>query len=209
MRQTRKIVLATQNWDKYEEFKVLFAAHPEVELVPASEFLRNPERLSAIELHDDYLGNAMAKARLANQGCHYPCLADDSGLECAALEGRPGVHSHRFAPPRAGVPQYEANNRLLLELLSGKPRDARFVCTLALALEGIVLHARGELEGTIIEAPRGSNGFGFDPLFVPKGSGKTFAEMTQPEKNQISHRARAVQALMGVLKEHGIRLARV
>ena len=93
---------------------------------------------------------------------------------------------------------------MLSELSGGKPRSARFVCTLALVVEGILLHATGVLEGTISDAPRGTNGFGYDPIFIPKGSSRTFAEMTNAEKNMISHRAKALQELMAKVKGHGV-----
>jgi XTP/dITP diphosphohydrolase len=210
MRLSNVIVLATQNRDKLEEFRALLASeHPGVELRMASEFLRNPEGLSFAERHETYLDNALAKARLVNQGSHYPSLADDSGLEVEGLGGKPGVRSHRYATPRAGVSQDQANVELLLKSLgSGSSRDARFVCTLALLIEGIMLTSTGILEGTIADAPRGRNGFGYDPIFIPKGSNKTFAEMTSVEKNAASHRARALHDLMAQVKSHGIVLAK-
>src|SRR4051812_38179242 len=97
MRLSNKLVLATLNRDKYEEFKTLFSAYPDLELVMADQYLRNPEKLALVETYDTYLENALAKARLANQGSHYPTLADDSGLEVEALGGKPGARSHRYA----------------------------------------------------------------------------------------------------------------
>lgn len=209
MRLSNKIVVASTNRGKLEEFRSLFAPWPEIELVPASEFLRNAERIQFAERHDTYLDNALAKARLANQGSHYPSLADDSGLEVMGLDGKPGVRSHRFATPKAGMTQDQANNELLMkELSGGKSREARFVCTLALVIEGILLHSTGSLEGTITEKPAGSLGFGYDPYFLPKGSSKTLAEMTAIEKNAISHRAKAVQELMNQVRAHGIVFAK-
>ena len=209
MRLSNKILLATENREKYDEFRALFSAYPKIELVMAGELLRNMDWLPLAEKNDTYLENAIAKARQVNLGAHYPSLADDSGLEVLALEGKPGVRSHRFAPPQAGLTQDQANNQFLLRQLSaGKPRDARFVCTLVLVIEGILVHATGSLEGTIAEAPRGSNGFGYDPLFIPKGATKTFAEMASAEKNAISHRAHALQELMTRLKSHGVVLAK-
>jgi XTP/dITP diphosphohydrolase len=125
------------------------------------------------------------------------------------------VKSARFAKAPSGaklsrIEQDKANIELLLSELkkSGGSREARFVTTLALLVEGILVHATGVLEGTIAEGPRGANGFGYDPIFVPKGSQKTLAEMTENEKNAISHRARAVQELLAQIKARGIVLAK-
>lgn len=208
MRLNNRIVLATQNRDKFEEFNALFAAYPEVELVIASSILRNTEGLKFAEKYNTYLENAVAKARLVNQAAHYTTLADDSGLEVMALEGKLGVRSHRYAVAKAGQTQDQANNNLLLKELTGKPRDARFVCTLALLIEGILIEATGTLEGTIADGPRGAQGFGYDPLFIPKGASKTLAEMNSSEKNAISHRAKALQDLMAKVKQHGLVIAK-
>lgn len=208
MRLSHKIVIASQNRDKFEEFKALFSVYPEIEPIPVHEVVRNPEKLNFAERHDSYLENAIAKARLVNLGSHYPVLADDSGLEVEALGNKPGVRSHRYATPRPGISQDQANIDLLQKELAGKPRNARFVCTLVLVIEGIMIHATGALEGTISEDQRGANGFGYDPVFIPRGSTKTFAEMTDGEKNSLSHRARALHELMAKVKAHGIVLAK-
>lgn len=209
MRLSNKIVLASLNREKFEEFKALLAAYPEIELLPAQEIIRNPDGLKTVETHSTYLENSLAKARLANQCSHYPALADDSGIEVEALDGKPGVRSHRYAPPQAGVAQDVANTRHLLEAVkSSENLNARFVCTLSLVIEGIMIHATGILEGTLIRTPRGENGFGYDPIFVPKGSKKTLAEMTDAEKNAISHRARALHDLMNQAKAHSLVFAK-
>jgi XTP/dITP diphosphohydrolase len=209
MRLANKIVLATLNMDKFDEFRSILKAYPEIELVPAEQVIRNARNLAFVERYNTYAENSIAKARLANQGAHYPCLADDSGLEVMALEGKPGVRSHRYATPKAGVSQDQANVDLLLtELSRASSRDARFVCHLALLVEGIMVQATGVLEGTITEKPRGAHGFGYDPVFIPKGATKTLAEMTAEEKNAISHRALAVHELMKQVKNHGIVFAK-
>lgn len=217
MRLANKIVLASMNPDKFNEFKSLlksYPEHPEVELVPAEFVIRNAEKIGLVENYNSYLENGIAKARLANHGSHYPALADDSGLEVAALTGKPGVRSHRYAKLPAGtigsrVNQDKANIELLLTELKGKSdRSAKFVCTVALVIEGILIHATGVLEGTIAEAPKGENGFGYDPVFVPAGSSKTFAEMTTEEKNGISHRRKALDQLMLQVKARGIVFAK-
>jgi XTP/dITP diphosphohydrolase len=208
MRLVKQVLLATENRGKFDEFKTLFTSYPEVDLRMANQFLRNTEGLQFVERYDTYLENALAKARFVNQGAHYPSLADDSGLEVEALGGKPGVRSHRYASPKAGLTQDEANTQLMLKEVAGKSRSAKFTCTLAFLVEGILLHATGTLEGTIADAPRGTHGFGYDPIFIPKGSSKTLAEMTQAEKNAISHRAVALKLLMDQIRQNGIVIAK-
>jgi XTP/dITP diphosphohydrolase len=212
MRLSNTIVLATLNRHKFEEFQALFRSHPEcseLELQLAQSFVRNPNGLKYVETHSTYMENAIAKARLLNQGSHYPSLGDDSGIEVMALEGRPGVRSHRYATPRAGVPQDIANVEQMLSELRGKSqRDARFVCSLALVVEGILVQGTGTLEGTIADGPRGTTGFGYDPIFIPKGSNQTLAEMGSAAKNKISHRAKALEALMTEIAAKGIVFAK-
>lgn len=216
MRLSQKIVLATTNPGKLAEMRHLVEDQlPGFELVSADQILRNADKLGLAEVYDTYFENCAAKARLAGQGCHYPTLADDTGLEVDALGGKPGVKSARYAKAPTGaklskLEQDRANIEMLLSELkkSGGSRDARFVTTLALLVEGILVHATGTLEGTIAEAPRGTNGFGYDPIFIPRGSQKTLAEMSESEKNAISHRARAVQELVAQIKARGIVLAK-
>jgi XTP/dITP diphosphohydrolase len=164
-----------------------------------------------VETSDHYYDNAVAKARACNHGCHYPSLADDSGLEVDFLGGKPGIRSHRFAIPRAGETQDAANIKKLLEAMKGATdaqRDARFVCHLALVMEGKLIHAVGTLEGTIAREPSGEDGFGYDPVFIPKGQTLTLAELGSEIKNRISHRALAVGNLMEEIKQQEIVLAR-
>lgn len=209
MRKLNKIVLATSNRDKIEEFQALFKSYSELEVIGANKIIRNPHQLQYAEKYSTYLENSIAKARLANQACHYPTLADDSGLEVEGLEGKPGVKSNRYAPPRPNMTQDQANVELLLkELQGGKSRKAKFVCTLALQIEGILIHASGELHGTISDTPRGINGFGYDPIFIPEGSNKTLAEMTAKEKNAISHRTQALKNLMTQVQSHEVVFAK-
>ena len=114
-------------------------------------------------------------------------FADDSGLEVEALDNRPGIHSSRYAATDA-----ERIAKLLKELEGKENRRARFVCVIAIAANGEVIETfEGEVKGTILSAPRGENGFGYDPIFQPDGFDKSFAELTQEEKNRISHRANA------------------
>ncbi len=217
MRLSSKIVLASMNIDKFREFQSILAAYPEVELVPVEGLVRNAEKLSRVETHATYSENAVAKARLANQGCHYPCLADDTGLEVEALGGAPGIHTHRFAKlPKGAAASRESQSRANVDQLlkdlqakgTGASRSARFVTTLAFVVEGLSIVATGSLEGAIADASRGEHGFGYDPVFMPKGLSKTLAEMTDAEKNALSHRARAAHDLMSQLKARGVVLAR-
>lgn len=215
MRQANKILLATNNKDKFLEFKALFKKYSELEIIPIGEMVRNPHALEQVEKHDTYLENAMAKARLATACAHYPSLGDDSGLEVEALNGKPGPRSARYAEPKPGKTRDEANREKLLQELknvSDEKRKAKFVCALALVVEGICVTATGELHGTIVREPRGSNGFGYDSLFVPDGQSgnqhRTLAEMSDDEKNVISHRAVALNALMPTIIEKGIILSK-
>jgi XTP/dITP diphosphohydrolase len=199
MRASNIIVLASTNRHKYEEFESLFKKYPELKIAPIQDYIRNSDKLALVETSDQYFENALAKARTCNHGCHYPSLADDSGLEVMALEGRPGVRSNRFSTPKLGQTQDQANiEKLLLELKNTptSQRTARFVCHLALVMEGTLFHSVGILEGTIAHEPRGIEGFGYDPIFIPQGSDKTLAEMNPVQKNKISHRALAVEKLM-------------
>lgn len=211
MRQAHEIVLASTNRHKLEELQTLFQAFPGIELVPADARVRNAEKLAQVEVHPTYAENCLAKARACNQACHYPSLADDSGLEVDALQGQPGVKSHRYAIPVRGQTQDQANNQKLLEALKNVPdekRTARFVCHLALVIEGVSIQVSGVLEGSIAKEIRGHQGFGYDPIFIPKGFTQSLAELGPQKKNEISHRAIALRSLMEKLKASDIVLAR-
>lgn len=147
------------------------------------------------EEEDSYLGNARLKAEAAVAATGLPALADDSGLEVEALGGYPGLHSRRIAETQP------ERNALVLARLRDVPRPwrARFVAGLVLAFPDGSSHGfTGEVEGEVLEAPRDrGEGFGYDPLFLVPETGLTFGEMTEPEKRQISHRARAATALQG------------
>ncbi|MEW6421726.1 MAG: RdgB/HAM1 family non-canonical purine NTP pyrophosphatase [Deinococcota bacterium] len=141
-----------------------------------------------------YEENAALKACAATVATGLPALADDSGLEVAALDGQPGVYSARFGNRTNDT---ERNLYLLEKLRGAKDRRAKFVSVVMLAYpDGHVETYRGEVPGTLLEGPRGENGFGYDPLFVPDGETRTLAEMTLAEKRVISHRGRALAALL-------------
>jgi XTP/dITP diphosphohydrolase len=192
-------VVATFNRHKAAELHALLAL-PGVTLVPLADW---PGATSPEEHGSTLLENAHIKARAAAALTGLPAIADDTGLEVDALGGRPGVHAARYAGPNA---TYADNVAKLLRELAGVPaakRTARFrtVCVAAWP-DGRELHAEGVLEGIITETPRGTNGFGYDPVFVPAGETRTYAELTDDEKNAMSHRARAVRALGEKLAAH-------
>ncbi|MFO1489584.1 MAG: RdgB/HAM1 family non-canonical purine NTP pyrophosphatase [Kiritimatiellia bacterium] len=184
-----RIIIASGNPHKIKEIQsLLFRAGVEW-LTPAdAPGAPEPEETGAT-----FAENAAIKARAlaAHAGC--PALADDSGLEVDALDGAPGVRSARYAGRHGDD---AANNRLLLEKLrGGRNRRARFRCALALAApDGTILAtAGGACEGTIATEARGASGFGYDPLFIPDGHTRTFAELGAEVKNRLSHRARALE----------------
>ena len=194
-----KFVVATFNRDKAAELHALLALPPlsDVELVPLADW---PGAKAPEEIGDTLRANAAIKARAAVALTGLPAIADDTGLEVDALNGAPGIHAARYAGPTA---TYADNVAKLLRELAGVPperRTARFrtVCYAAWP-DGMEMSADGVLAGTITEAPRGANGFGYDPVFVPKGETRSYAELTDDEKNAISHRARAVRVLRKIL----------
>jgi non-canonical purine NTP pyrophosphatase (RdgB/HAM1 family) len=191
-RRIQTIVVATRNNGKLREFRELLQPL-QCEILS----LRDVGIEDEVEEHGStFAENARIKALGYSALTAFPVLADDSGLEVAALGGRPGIHSARYAGE--GASDSDRIRKLLTELdqTSGE-RNARFVCTLALAQEGsIILESEGECAGVIISEPRGTNGFGYDPVFFFPTLGKTFAELTEPEKNQQSHRSHAVAALL-------------
>jgi XTP/dITP diphosphohydrolase len=142
--------------------------------------------------------DALQKARFIYQNYHKNCFADDSGLEIAALKNRPGVNSARYAGDDKDM---DANmDKVLGEMIEISDRKARFRTVIALVLDGREYFFEGMIKGTIIPQKRGNNGFGYDPIFIPEGYTKTFAEMTLEEKNKISHRAIAVEQLKAFLE---------
>lgn len=187
------IVAATANSHKFEEYKALLGSE-DVEL---HSLLDYPGYTAAPETGTTFKENAAQKALDACKYCDRPTFADDSGLEVTALNNAPGIYSARY-----GKDDADRINRVLRELEGKSDRSARFVCVIAIAINGEVIETfEGVMEGTIIEAPRGENGFGYDPIFVPKGESRTFAEMTQEEKNQISHRARALKKALEFIED--------
>lgn len=185
-----RLLVATRNRHKLEEIRQIFAL-PGLTLVAADEVPGLPEEV--VEDADTFEGNALKKARELCRASGLWTMADDSGLEVAVLDNAPGVYSARYA----GEPcSYPANNAKLLRELAGvTDRRARFRCVIALcAPGGREWTVDGRCEGTILDGgPRGANGFGYDPLFVPDGFAQTFAELGADEKNRISHRGHALR----------------
>jgi XTP/dITP diphosphohydrolase len=188
-----KLVLATDNPGKLRELSTLLPPRA-IQVLPQSAFgLRSAEETGAT-----FVDNALLKARHAARATGLPAIADDSGLEVDALDGRPGVHSARYAGPQAGD---EQNNARLLEELRDIPperRTARYRCVLAMVRspdDSTPVVCEGVWEGRIGQAPRGQGGFGYDPLFEVDSSGRTAAELPPEEKNRLSHRGQALRLL--------------
>lgn len=194
-----KIVIASKNADKLREIRALFGKERGVEVLSLSDF---PSCREVAENKTTFAGNAEKKAREYSRHTQSLTLADDSGLMVHFLNGRPGVYSARFAGENC---TYADNNKRLLRLLKNVPpskRGGTFVSVVSIYDNGrCVKTVRGECAGTIALEERGKKGFGYDPIFIPKGFKKTYAEMTPAEKNKISHRGRALQkARQAVLK---------
>jgi XTP/dITP diphosphohydrolase len=192
------VVLATRNRHKTEEFDAVLRQELGLSVVDLTQVAGVPD---VVEDGDTFEANAIKKAETAMRALERPVIADDSGLMVHALNGAPGVYSARYAGPNATD---EDNNRKLLAELSRKPdksRDAMFVCVIALAVPGEETRVvRGECHGRIVDQPRGAYGFGYDPLFFVPEEGKTMAELPPERKNEISHRARAIEKLLELFR---------
>jgi XTP/dITP diphosphohydrolase len=192
-----RVVLASSNPGKLRELAALLAPLS-LTLIPQGAL-----GIAAVpESGASFLANALLKARHAAQCARLPALADDSGLEVDALGGRPSVRSARFAGE--GASDGDNLRQLLAELRDVPPprRQARYQCVIVLvgsAADAQPLIARGSWEGHIATAPRGGGGFGYDPVFVPAGEQRSAAELDSVEKNALSHRARALRALVAML----------
>jgi XTP/dITP diphosphohydrolase len=198
----KRAVLASANPGKLRELAALLA--------PAGYELLSQSALGigpVAETGTTYLENALLKARHAAAAAGLPALADDSGIEVDALGGRPGVRSARFAHPGASD---AANLARLLKELEGVPeprRSARYQCVavwVRTADDPQPLTGQGTWEGRLALAPRGSGGFGYDPVFIPAGGQRTAAELPAEEKNRVSHRAQALAGLVAALEARGV-----
>ena len=192
-RRMRKLIFATNNAHKLGEVQALLGDDFELVTLRECGITEDiPETAETLE------GNALQKARYVYSKTGLDCFADDTGLEVDALGGAPGVHSARYATDGH---DFAANNRLLLKNLEGaKEHTARFRTVIALILDGVEYTFEGRVEGVIATEESGSEGFGYDPLFVPSGEITTFAQMSAEAKNAISHRGRAVAELVKFLK---------
>ena len=197
----KKLVLASGNPGKLDEIRALLA-RLDIEVVPQSEL----GIAEADEPHFTFLENALAKARHASKASGIPALADDSGICVDALGGEPGVNSAYFAGRQGTREERDArNNARLLEAIAHEPvKSAHYACVMVLvrhAADPQPLVAEGNWRGAITGHPRGSNGFGYDPLFLLPDLGRTAAELDSGHKNRISHRGLALQRLLQRLGE--------
>ncbi|MFC4589292.1 RdgB/HAM1 family non-canonical purine NTP pyrophosphatase [Sphaerisporangium corydalis] len=195
-----RVVLATRNQGKIVELRrILAEADQKTEIVGLDAF---PEIGDVAETGLTFAENALLKAHAVASASGLPAIADDSGLCVDALSGMPGIFSARWSGSHGDD---AANLRLLLAQISDVPeghRGAHFACAAALALpSGEERVVEGTLAGSVIHVPRGTGGFGYDPVFVPEGETRTTAEMTPAEKDAISHRGRAFRALVPVIAE--------
>lgn len=189
------LVVATGNAHKLQELQAIFGDYYTVVSMYAAGFHGDID-----ENADTFAGNAAIKAETVCEATGLPTLADDSGLTVDALDGEPGVHSARYAGMHGDD---KANNELLLRRMKGKTtRACAFECAIALKIPGKeTLVALGSCPGVLLEEERGTGGFGYDPLFLYEPLNKTFAEVNQEEKNAISHRARACEKMLEIIKE--------
>ena len=189
-----KLVFATHNQYKLREIQALLP--PNIQLLSLDDISCNediPETATTIE------DNALLKAQYVQKQYHCNVFADDTGLEVQALNNAPGVYSARYA----GEHKSDVDNvQLLLKNMEGiSRREAQFKTVIALCLEDVVYTFEGIAKGNISTTPIGTNGFGYDPIFIPENSDKTFAELTQDEKNHISHRGKAFEKLLDFLNQ--------
>ncbi|HEY9292805.1 MAG TPA: RdgB/HAM1 family non-canonical purine NTP pyrophosphatase [Microlunatus sp.] len=202
----QRIVLATNNAKKLVEMRRLVAEHPavrdgrvEVEVLGLADVQSYPE---PAETERSFEGNALLKARACVAVTGLPALADDSGLAVDELNGMPGVRSARWSGPDATD---EANNELLLRQLTDLPdgrRGARFVSAIAFVLpDGREFVRHGEMPGRLLGELRGNNGFGYDPMFVPDGYDRSTGELPAEQKDAISHRGKAIRAMVAVIMD--------
>lgn len=194
-----EFIFATNNKHKLSEIQSLAENSFELKsLADMNCFEDIPETADTLE------GNALLKAEFVYNRFGKSCFADDTGLEVEALNGQPGVYSARYA---GNNHDFEANiDKLLVELAGKTNRKARFRTVIALIINNKALYFEGIVDGVITTERKGEKGFGYDPVFLPEGFDKTFAEMTLEEKNAISHRARAVSKLVEYLKSNSTTL---
>ncbi len=192
----KQIVFATNNKNKLREIREIMKGLYEV--LSLDDIGCHEE---IVEDADTIEGNAKIKADFVTNNYHVDCFADDTGLEVEALNGAPGVYSARYAGEHCS---YQDNVNKMLDAMKGKTnRKAAFRTVIALNLDGKSYTFEGRCDGQILEAQRGTDGFGYDPIFLPDGFNQTFAEMSHDDKNAISHRGRAMKQLIAFLKDLG------
>lgn len=191
-----ELVVATRNKGKLAELRKMM---PQGYLIRGLDDIGCSEEIP--ETGSSFEENALQKVRFIASKYHCNCLADDSGLEVAALNGAPGIFSARYAGP--GATDQDNIRKLLGDLNGETDRSARFVCCIALIINNKEVVFRGEFPGVVSEFPVGNEGFGYDPIFIPSGSQKTLAEHSPEEKNRISHRAVAMMKLAAFLGVNG------
>ena len=196
-----KIIIATNNEKKLLEMRQILE-RTEIDFVSLRDMCLD---ISPNENGDTFQQNALIKARAVVDISGIPAVADDSGIEVFALENRPGIYSARYGAPCA-VSDADRNRLLLTEMrdIHEEKRGARFVCCIACVFpDGRIITSRGECYGTILRLPSGTGGFGYDPIFYIEEYAKTFAELSQDEKNEISHRSVALRDFSKKLFESG------
>jgi XTP/dITP diphosphohydrolase len=201
-----KVLAATRNVGKQREIRRMLAPSGLEIVFPDDIWLRETSAGDALEQAESFEANARRKAEYFGRLSSLPTFADDSGLEVFSLGGAPGVHSKRWAGAKGPPDEVDAaNNAELLRRLAGAPerqRAARYRCVLVFLRtpDSVPTICHGDCTGRILEAPRGSDGFGYDPLFFSEELGKTFGEASAEEKDRVSHRGRALRALAKSLK---------
>ncbi len=194
-----EIVLATNNAHKLQEVRQILSPH-KIVVYGLNDLNLKPEDVE--ENADNYYGNALIKAKSVQKLTTMPIIADDSGLEIEAMDNQPGLKSARFASMHGG---HDKAIQVILNHLKDKPnRNARFVCDIVLLnVEDQPLLFEGIVPGHIAEKPYGEGGFGYDPIFIADELNKTYAEMSQEEKNKVSHRGKALKKLLTYLRING------
>ena len=189
-----KLVFATNNSNKIAEVSNLISN--QISIISLKDIGCNED---IVESEDTIIDNAILKANYIKNNYGYDCFADDTGLEVDFLNGRPGVYSKRFAGENSTD---ELNMKKLLECMEeSKNRNARFRTVIALNINNQVITFTGVCEGEILKQRKGNNGFGYDPIFLPKGYNNSFGEMSIIEKNEIAHRSKAVKKLINYLNK--------
>jgi XTP/dITP diphosphohydrolase len=188
----RKLIFASNNANKADEIRHILGENFQIMTLKEAGIVADIP-----EPHDSFQENALEKSRYIHQATGMDCFSEDSGLEVEALHGAPGVKSARYA----GENSTDQQNieKLLAALENVRQRAAQFKTVISLILDGKEYFFEGECKGVISETPMGNNGFGYDPVFVPAGSQKSFAEMTMDEKSAISHRKKAVRKMADFL----------